>query len=221
MKYKAVLFDLDGTLLDTARDIMQACNYTLKKFGFSTLDESLLRTKITAGMREMMKLSVPKDKWESAGVETVMRDCFANYYTEHINDMTVPFDGINELMNKLEQNGIKTAVITNKYEAMAKKLLSKYEFSKNLSLILGCDSLTHSKPHPEPIIKTLEKMGINSKEAIYIGDHKNDITASNAAKTDSIAALWGYGTKECDDVSNWGATYIANNVNELFSIIFC
>ena len=64
-------------------------------------------------------------------------------------------------------------------------------------------------------------MGINSKESIYIGDHKNDITASNAAKTDSIAALWGYGTKECDDVSNWGATYIANNVNELFSIIFC
>ena len=93
MKYKAVLFDLDGTLLDTARDIMQACNYTLEKFGFSKLDESILRTKITAGMREMMKLSVPKDKWDSAGVETVMRDCFANYYTEHINDRTVPFDG--------------------------------------------------------------------------------------------------------------------------------
>ena len=221
MKYKAVLFDLDGTLLDTARDIMQACNYTLEKFGFNKLDENVLRTKITAGMREMMKLSVPENMWKSAGVETVMRDCFAKYYTDHINDRTVPFDGINELMILLEQKGIKTAVITNKYEAMAKKLLSKYEFSKNLTVILGCDSLTHSKPHPEPILKTLEKMGLSSDEAIYIGDHKNDITASNAAKTDSIAALWGYGTKECDDVSNWGATYIAKDVNELFSIIFC
>lgn len=221
MKYKAVLFDLDGTLLDTARDIMQACNYTLEKFGFSKLDESILRTKITAGMREMMKLSVPKDKWDSAGVETVMRDCFANYYTEHINDRTVPFDGINELMAKLENKGIKTAVITNKYEAMAKKLLSKYDFSKNLTLVLGCDSLSHSKPHPEPILKTLEKMGLSSDQAVYIGDHKNDITASNAANTDSIAALWGYGTNECDDVSNWGATYIAKDVKDIFSIIFC
>ena len=126
MKYKSVIFDLDGTLLDTALDIMSACNYTLAKFGFNELDEEVLRTKVTAGMREMMKLSVPEEQWESAGVETVMRDCFANYYTEHICDKTVPFEGISELIEKLHEKGIKTAVVTNKYYNMAVKVLSKF-----------------------------------------------------------------------------------------------
>ena len=71
MKYKAVLFDLDGTLLDTAKDIMGACNHTLEKYGYKALSEDLLRTKVTAGMREMLKLGVPQDKWDEAGLLSV------------------------------------------------------------------------------------------------------------------------------------------------------
>ena len=220
-KYKAILFDLDGTLLDTAPDLIAACNYTLDRFGYRKLDEKIIRTRITAGMREMMKLGVPEKEWDSAGIESVMRDCFAEYYTAHICDRTTEFHGIGELIQTLHKSGIKTAVITNKYYAMAKKVLSKFEFSKNFELILGCDSLTHSKPHPEPILKALEILKIKSEDALYVGDHLNDIRAAIAAKTDSVAVLWGYGQNECADIDSWGATYKAQDVEHLKSIIFC
>lgn len=220
-KYKAILFDLDGTLLDTAPDLIQACNYTLDKFGYQKLDEKIIRTKVTAGMREMLKLGVPEDKWERAHIDTDMRECFANYYTEHICDKTREFDGMAQLIDKLHINGIKSAVITNKYYAMAKKVLSKFEFSQNFELILGCDSLTHSKPHPEPILRALELLKIEPKGALYVGDHQNDIKAANAAMTDSVAVLWGYGQNECPDVDTWGATYKAERIEQLNKIIFC
>ncbi len=220
-KYKAILFDLDGTLLDTAPDLIQACNYTLNRFGYPSLDEKIIRTKVTAGMREMLKLGVPKDKWDTARIDTDMRECFAGYYTEHICDRTKEFTGMDKLMEELHKSSIRTAVITNKYYDMAKKVLSKFNFSKNLELILGCDSLTHSKPHPEPILKALELLNISAKDALYVGDHLNDIKASIAAKTDSVAVLWGYGQNECPDIDTWGATYKADSIEDLKNIIFC
>lgn len=220
-KYKAILFDLDGTLLDTAPDLIEACNYTLNKFGYKKLDEKIIRTKVTAGMREMLRLGVPKSQWESAGIETVMRDCFAEYYTEHICDRTKEFEGMSDLIEMLHSHGIKTAVITNKYYEMAKKVLSKFEFSKNFELILGCDSLTHSKPHPEPILKALELLGTKAEESLYVGDHLNDIKAAIASKTDSVAVLWGYGQNECENIDSWGATYKARDVEHLKNLIFC
>lgn len=221
MKYKAILFDLDGTLLDTAPDIMNACNHTLIKYGYNKLDEKVLRTKVTAGMREMLKLGVPLDLQNTVGIETFMRDEFASFYKAHICDCTRAFDGIPELMDELTENSIKTAVITNKYYDMAKKVLSKFPFSKNFSLILGCDSLTHSKPHPEPILKALESLKVSPEDALYVGDHLNDIKAAVAAGCDSAAVLWGYGTNECIDIKLWDATYCVKDVNELKKIIFC
>ncbi|SFS79792.1 phosphoglycolate phosphatase [Succinivibrio dextrinosolvens] len=220
-KYKAILFDLDGTLLDTAPDLIEACNYTLSKFGYKKLDEKIIRTKVTAGMREMLRLGVPEKEWDSAGIETVMRDCFASYYTEHICDRTKDFSGIETLIEELHKNGVKTAVITNKYYVMAKKVLSKFEFSKNFELILGCDSLTHTKPHPEPILKALELLDTAPEDALYVGDHLNDIKAAIASNTDSVAVLWGYGQNECPDIDSWGATYKAEDVAHLKSLIFC
>lgn len=220
-KYTSVLFDLDGTLLDTAKDIMAACNYTLNKFNFQSVDESILRTKITAGMRELLKLGVPQNQWESAGIQTVMRDCFASYYKEHICDKTIEFEGISSLIEELHQNNIKTAVITNKYLDMAQKVLNKFSFSKNFEIILGCDSLKNTKPHPEPLERTMKILNVLPNSTLYVGDHLNDIKAANAAKTDSVIALWGYGKDECPNIDSWGATFKAKNVSELKQIIFC
>lgn len=221
MRYKAVLFDVDGTLLDTAPDIITACNHTLEKYGYRKVDEKILRTKVTAGMRQMLKLGVPEEKQKSSGIETYMRDEFASYYKDNICLHTRAFSGIPELIEALSENSIKSAVITNKYYDMAKKVLSKFPFADNFSLILGCDSLTHSKPHPEPILKALKLLNVEPSEALYVGDHLNDIKAAAAAECDSAAVLWGYGTGECIDVKLWNATYCVKDVNELKKLIFC
>ena len=212
---QAVIFDLDGTLLDTAPDIIAACNATLTHFKLPPLSEALARTKVTAGMREMLKLGVPDVKAYQDAIEGEMRDYFATYYTEHINVYTHPFPGIIELLQDLEKAQIKVAIVTNKYEHMAQELLQKYPFYEQLALILGCDSVTHSKPHPEPILKTLEHLQIQASQAIYVGDHLNDMLASNAAHTISAAALWGYGGNECGHPSSWHAQYLLPNVAAL------
>ena len=218
--FKAVLFDLDGTLLDTAYDIMDACNYTLTKYGFNPVAESILRTKVTAGMREMLKLGIPQNLWSQVDIEGAMRNDFATYYTDHICNRTREFSGVETLFDKLQDKGIKTAVITNKYEKMAQKVLSRFSFSSKLSLILGCDSTTHSKPHPEPLLTALHKIDVNPKESLYVGDHLNDILAANNAGCKSCAALWGYGQNECGSASSWNSDYQADNIEDLSKLIF-
>lgn len=212
---QAVIFDLDGTLLDTAPDIIGACNATLEHFGYDALSYETALTQVTSGMRAMLKLGVPEDKQASADIEGAMRDYFAQYYLKHINVKTKPFAGMTELLCDLESAGIKVAVVTNKYFNMAQKLLAQYDFYHQLSLILGCDSLEHSKPHPEPILKALAQVKVAPYNAIYVGDHLNDIKAANCAKTRSAAALWGYGINECGDVSSWHAHYILPKVSDL------
>ena len=220
LPFQAILFDLDGTLLDTAYDIMDACNHTLIKFGFNPVAEDILRTKVTAGMREMLKLGIPEHLRSSVDIEGAMRNEFAAYYTSHICDRTQEFNGVDSLFEKLQQNGIKTAVITNKYEKMAHKVLSSFTFSNKLSLVLGCDSTKHSKPHPEPLLKALEKIQTPPSQSLYVGDHLNDILAAKNAGCKSCAALWGYGQNECGDASTWNSDYKADNIEDLSKLIF-
>ena len=103
---------------------------------------------------------------------------------------------------------------------MAVKVLSKFTFSQKFELILGCDSLTHSKPHPEPILKACSLLDVSPNESLYVGDHLNDILAANAAQCDSVIALWGYGMKECPDINTWNAKFRAKDVTELQRLIF-
>lgn len=210
---QAVIFDLDGTLLDTAPDIIAACNATLEHFGYQKISPELALTKVTAGMRVMLKLGAPDA--DPAAIEGPMRDYFAQYYLDHINVYTKPFAGMIELLQDLEAAHIKVAVVTNKYENMAQQLLQNYHFYPQLSLILGCDSLAHSKPHPEPILKVLAHLNVAPYDALYVGDHLNDIQAANCAKTRSAAALWGYGPGECADVTTWHAHYLLPTVADL------
>lgn len=212
---KAVIFDLDGTLLNTAPDIIGACNATLSHFKYPTISEELAYTKVTAGMREMLKLGVPEAQWHTADIEGKMRDYFANYYTEHICDRTYAYEGIEELLADYVKRNIKFAVVTNKYYAMAVKLLKNFKFNDDISLILGCDSVVNAKPHPEPILKALDTLNVMPENALYVGDHLNDIKAANAAKTISAVALWGYGGNEVGDPATWQAKYLLKNVNEL------
>ncbi len=219
MKVKVILFDLDGTLLDTAKDLCKACNATLQHFGLEPISESLIKTQVTSGMRAMLSLGIPEKSFDKYDIDGKMRSYFAKYYQEHIVDFTQPFEGILELCSKAALHDIKMAVITSKYETMAKKVIAAFPFKDDFKIILGCDSLPYSKPDPRPILFTLGKLGVSAGDAVFVGDHPIDIKAAKAALVTSAAALWGYGKKEYEDVSTWNADYLVNTPFELIKLL--
>lgn len=198
MDCRAVLFDLDGTLLDTAPDLVAACRHTLEKYGIKDADEERIRAVLTSGMRAMMLSCIHPEDCHKYDVEGEMRKEFAAYYLGHINVHTRPFPGILELLDGLVKDGIEVGVITSKYENMAQKLLKEYPFYDHLALVLGCDSLERSKPDPLPLNTALKTLSLDASQAIYIGDHVNDILCANHANVLSALAEWGYGERECD-----------------------
>lgn len=212
---RAVIFDLDGTLLDTAPDIIGACNATLEHYGFAPLSMEQGLSKVTAGMRTLLRLGIPSEQQAQLDIDGEMRSYFAQYYLDHICEQTKPFTGMLELLDDLNQAGIKLAVVTNKYEDMTHKLLKNFAFYKDLQMILGCDSITNSKPHPEPILKTMEALKVEPYDTLYVGDHQNDIMAANRAKARSAVALWGYGPRECGDPKDWHAHYLLPDIAAL------
>ncbi len=214
------MFDLDGTLLDTAPDLIAACQATLRQFNFKEGDSSQIAQKLTSGMRAMLKQAIPAAKQDDGLIDGPMRSYFASYYTRNICRYTRAFPGIVQLLQDMQQADIKCAVITNKYLAMAEKLLSGFSFYNTLSLILGGDSCVHAKPHPEPLLTACNKLGIAPQQTLYVGDHLNDIIAAQAAGCVSCCALWGYGAAECGDPQAWHSDYYAKNVQDLKTLVF-
>ncbi len=217
MRFKAVLFDLDGTLFDTAPDIMAACNRTLMAFGYEGLDEKVLRPKVGLGMRAMLREAVPATRWYETEAGSPMYNYFAKSYTENCAALTHPFAGIEDLILELNKDGIHTGIISNKYRNMINELLTNFPFSKHFEVVLGCDSCKHSKPHPEPILTALKKLNVIPADALYVGDVISDITASKNAGCASCAVKWGYGQYEGDDVSTFGADFIANTPQDILA----
>lgn len=220
---RAVLFDLDGTLLNTAPDLIAACQDALRQHGFAPGDPAKIARCLTSGMRAMLSAAIgakSQDPTLTALIEGPLRDSFAASYQQHICVHTAPFLGIPELLSSLSAAGLKSVVITNKYYAMAKPLLEHFSFAADLSLLLGGDSCAHAKPHPEPLLTACHALRILPKQALYVGDHLNDIKAAQAAGCYSCCALWGYGALECGDPLAWGSDFYVADVNELAQLIF-
>lgn len=217
MTKKAVLFDLDGTLFDTAPDIMAACNHALVSCGYAPLDEKLMRTKVTSGMRAMLRLRIPKDEWAVTEPDAKAYQEFSSCYTAHASNLTKPFPGIPELIGQLQSEGFSLAVISNKYVRMIKALFAAFPFTKAFSCVLGGDSTQRSKPDPQPLLTALEALGVRPENALYAGDFIDDVTAARGAGCLSCAVQWGYGQNECGDISLWGADLIAKAPGDILS----
>ena len=193
MRFKAVLFDLDGTLFDTAPDIMSACNRTLEAFGYPKLSSLRLRPKVGLGMRAMMREALSPEHWDKCEIGTPMYEFFAKSYTNHLCEKTVPYQGVEQSVKNLHAKGIHLGVVSNKYRSMITSLFAHFPFTACFECILGADSCAHSKPHPEPILKALELLNVAPNDALYCGDSASDILASKRAGCISCAVKWGYG----------------------------
>lgn len=209
--YKLAIFDLDGTILDTLKDLTNSTNYALKKNGYKERSIEEVRSFVGNGIGKLIERALPKET-EREVYEKVLRD-FTEYYKIHCADYTCAYDGIVELVIKLKERGIKTAVVSNKADFAVKSLCEQY-FKGLFEYTVGERTGIKRKPEPDSVYEVMNRLNISKENTVYIGDSEVDIKTANNAGIDIISVDWGFRKKEFL-VEN-GAKVIASNMEELF-----
>ncbi len=218
---KLLIFDLDGTLADTSKDITDAVNYAVKPFGVKSLSVSEIKAMVGSGITKLIESLIPPhpaippslmgDHREVAKEEAVKR--FLEYYSIHLLDYTNTYPQVKETLSKIE--AYKKAVISNKREVLSKKVLEGLGLLKFFDIVLGSDSVPERKPSPVPIFELLKRFGVSKDEAVIIGDSNYDIEAGRAAGIKTIAVTYGYRDREVLK----GADFMIDNFGEILRIL--
>lgn len=215
--FQAVLFDLDGTLLDTAPDFLTATNRLLEKKALPPLTESDIRGLVTHGSAGIIRNVFDLDETHP-DFEPTRQELLA-LYKDNLADKTRPFQGITDLLVALGQQQIPWGIVTNKPELYTLAILEQLPLTPYPSTIICPDHVKQTKPHPESVILACNQLGITPENTVYIGDHLRDIEAGLKAGTTTIAAAYGYIDSQ-EDVSSWGAHHMVNSATQLKSLIF-
>lgn len=184
-----VIFDLDGTLLDTLEDLMDAVNYALRLYGMPerTLDE--VRRFVGNGVRLLVERSVP-DGAKNPKFEQVF-DAFRGYYSVHCNDKTAPYTGILDLLRRLKERGYALAIVSNKLDSAVKELNEIY-FNGIVDVAVGEREGVARKPAPDMVETALKELGRKKETAVYVGDSEVDVLTAENAGLSCISVLWGF-----------------------------
>lgn len=212
-RIKLVIFDLDGTLLDTMEDIANAANHALTVCGLPVrrLDEYNLF--VGRGIANMLRSALPDGHKTDADVQRMM-EIFVPYYNEHIHDCSRPYTGIEEMLDILAANGIKIAVASNKYQAGTESLVSNVLARHRFAAVLGQREGKALKPSPEIIEDVLEGVGdIGIDEVVYCGDSDVDMQTGINAGVKTIGVTWGFRTRE--ELASYSPWFLADSPDEI------
>lgn len=213
---EAVLFDLDGTLADTARDLGAALNRLLVEEGRPALPLATIRPHVSGGAPAMLGLAFGIDKTDPGYAELRLR--FLDHYEQAICVDTRLFEGIPELLATLSARGIAWGVVTNKTEQFTRQVVAALGLDASAACIVSGDSTPNPKPAPDPLLLACRLADIAPVNAIYVGDDPRDVQAGNAAGMDTIAVAWGYlGTGA--PIDQWGATHVIDLPGDLMRIL--
>lgn len=210
--YQAVIFDLDGTLLDTLDDLADSVNYVLKKREFPERTKDEVRSFVGNGIHKLIERSVPENTADDI-VEEVFEE-FVPYYRTHCMEKTKPYDGIVELLHSLKLSGIRIAVVSNKADD-AVHTLCNVCFANLFDEIVGERSGIARKPAPDSVNEVLRRLVLEPSQAVYIGDSDVDVETAKNAGMKCIAVDWGFRDRECLEAA--GATEIVSGTTELLS----
>ncbi len=216
-KFDAILFDLDGTLLDTAPDLAMALNYVLEAEKKPPLILSEVREVASDGAAGLLKIGF--DITSENADYSRLREKLLNYYHAHIHDYSCLFDGMESILKSCEQKNIPWGIVTNKPGYLTDILLKRLQLQQRASCVVSGDTLKLRKPYPDPLIYAAELLKIMPQKCCYIGDAQRDIEAAKAANMFSIGALYGYIPKEIDP-KTWNANAYVNSPKELLDWIF-
>ncbi|QDA56293.1 phosphoglycolate phosphatase [Thermomonas aquatica] len=208
---KLVLFDLDGTLLDSAPDMAATVNRMRAARGQGPMPLAELRPHVSKGSRAMSAAAFPELGGEVSG--EVIRE-FLDTYEQELGKHSVLFDGVAELLDAIEADGSRWGIVTNKPEYLARQVLPQLGWDTRCAILVGGDSLPQRKPHPLPLLHSAETLGVDIADCVYVGDDQRDIDAARAAGMRSVVALWGY-RPEGDDPHAWGGDVLVESARDL------
>lgn len=208
---RLVLFDLDGTLLDSAPDMVAAIDALRAERGEPPMPTALLRPHVSRGARAMLAASFPT--LDDAQRESMV-PAFLAHYERVLARYGFPFEGVEELLGAIEADGARWGIVTNKPEYLARKLLPLLGWESRCAVLVGGDTLPQRKPHALPLLHAADVVGVAPVESVYVGDDERDIIAARAAGMPSAAALWGYRLAEDDPVA-WKADVMIETPRDL------
>lgn len=193
MKCNTIIFDLDGTLLNTLEDLMDSVNYALSQYGMPKRELEEIRHFVGNGVERLMELSVPDGKNNPVFQEAFA--CFKEHYLIHCNDKTGPYPHIMDLLEALHDKGYNMAIVSNKYMNAVKELNELY-FSRFIKVAIGESAGIRKKPAPDTVEEAIRQLGVSKDSCVYVGDSEVDhMTAVNSGLR-CISCLWGFRTKE-------------------------
>ncbi len=215
-QYNAVLFDLDGTLIDTAEDFAACLNKLLTLNGRNTIPASEIRKVVSDGARAMITLAFNIKEGEE-GFENLKKQ-FLDLYLENIAAHSRLFPSLNELINWCDEQGIPWGIVTNKPRKYAEPLIKALGLDDSVATLVCPDDVKNTKPDPEPMFKACSEMSVNIEKCLYVGDHARDILAGKNANMKTIAAGYGYVHDHKEAVS-WQADWTVNTGQELTTLL--
>lgn len=190
MPIELIIFDLDGTLVDSSRDIANAVNHAIAPYGARPLTVAETIGLIGEGITRLIEKVIAREQLDADRDTLISR--FLEYYAEHLVDETTVYPGVRETLEQLA--GCRKAVISNKREALSVKILEKLALAKYLDMIVGSDTTEERKPSPLPVRYVVEKFDIKSRDAVIVGDSNYDIEAGKAAGIRTVSVTYGYKT---------------------------
>ncbi len=189
----SVVFDLDGTMVDTAPDLVIAANRTLNAYDIDAVDETVVKRFVGHGSKAMLRAAVKYLGYNVSERQLdEMSERFIAFYGEHIADESRPFPGFIEALTEMRQQGALLGVCTNKREKLSLKLLQALDLRDYFGAIVGADTLTVRKPDPAPLLETIARIGGDPARAIMVGDSETDAKTAKAARIPFIAVSFGY-----------------------------
>lgn len=212
---KGLIFDLDGTLIDSIGDIHYSVNLAIKDYGYEEVSYDFVKKNTGRGFRILIQDCLPQIKDDKLIDE--ITSTYSKYYGEHYNERTVAYDGVHETLRKLQNLNIKLAVNSNKKDEYTKQLMKKIFPDINFVSVYGERKGINNKPNPSTAIEIVGDMGLKKEEVLYVGDSEVDIKTAKNGGLSSIGCKWGFRGEET--LKNEGATYIIDRPSEIIDIV--
>lgn len=214
MKYEAILYDMDGTVLDTLGDLCDSVNFSLARFGFATITPEQTAQYLGNGAKRLISLASGEAE-DSETAEKILA-FYKPYYDAHCRIKTAPYEGIVPLMEHMKKLNVKQAVISNKPDSAVQPLVKEF-FDGLLEYAVGESKTVRRKPAPDAVFAAVEKLGVPLEKCVYIGDTEVDLQTARNAGMDCIAVSWGF--RSIEQLKAAGAGIIVNSAKELEKIL--